>query len=84
MNASLAAVGSAEEVGRHYRELYGYGRPYKILFAAIASFLAFLSVPVLAAGAESLFPYALSVLFLVIAAVWMQRFPELRRFHLHT
>ena len=71
VNASLAAVGSAEEVGRHYRELYGYGRPYKILFAAIASFLAFLSVPVLAAGAESLFPYALSIVFLVIAAAWI-------------
>src|SRR5207244_2863221 len=53
VNASLAAVGSAEEVGRHYRELYGYGRAYKILFAAIASFLAFLSVPFLAAGAET-------------------------------
>ena len=71
VNASLAAVGSAEEVGRHYRELYGYGRAYKILFAAIASFLAFLSVPVLAAGAESLFPYALSIVFLVIAAAWI-------------
>ncbi len=71
VNASLAAVGSAEEVGRHYRELYGYGRPYKILFAAIAFFLAFLSVPVLAAGAESLFPYALSIVFLVIAAAWI-------------
>src|SRR3989454_10573640 len=71
VNASLAAIGSPEEVGRHYRELYGYGRPYKILFAAIASFLAFLSVPVLAAGAESLFPYALSIVFLVIAAAWI-------------
>src|SRR3989475_7172835 len=71
VNASLAAVGSAEEVGRHYRELYGYGRSYKILFAAIAFFLAFPSVPVLAVGTESLFPYALSVLFLVIAAVWI-------------
>src|SRR5213593_3134683 len=71
VNASLAAVGSAEEVGRHYRELYGYGRAYKTLFAAIASFLAFLSVPVLAAGAESLFPYALSIVFLVIAAAWI-------------
>src|SRR5256885_7387552 len=71
VDASLEAVGSAEEVGRHYRELYGYGRAYKILFAAIASFLAFLSVPVLAAGAESLFPYALSIVFLVIAAAWI-------------
>src|SRR3989475_6709212 len=71
VNASLAAVGSAEDVGHHYRELYGYGRSYKILFAAIAFFAAFPSVPVLAVGTESLFPYVLSVLFLVIAAVWI-------------
>ena len=71
VNASLAAVGSAGEVGRHYRELYGYGRSYKMLFAAIAFFLAFPSVPVLAVGTESLFPYALSIIFLVIAAVWI-------------
>jgi hypothetical protein len=71
VNASLAAVGSADEVGRRYRELYGYGRSYKILFAAIAFFLAFLSIPVIAAGPESLFPYVLSILFLVLAAAWI-------------
>src|SRR5439155_3758987 len=71
VSASLAAVGSAQEVGRYYRELYGYGRSFKILFAAIAFFLAFLSVPVLAVGTEGLFPYALSVLFLVVAAAWI-------------
>src|SRR5207245_7937369 len=71
VNASLAAVGPAAEVGRHYRELYGDGRPYKILFAAISFFLAFLSVPVLAVGTESVFPYALSIVFLVLAAGWV-------------
>src|SRR2546425_2135519 len=71
VNASLAAVGPAAEVGRHYRELYGYGRPYKILFAAISFFLAFLSVPVLAVGTESVFPYALSIVFLVLVAGWI-------------
>ncbi len=71
VNASLAAVGSPQEVGRRYRELYGYGRSYKVLFAAIAFFLAIPSVPVLAAGPENLFPYALSILFLVIAAAWI-------------
>src|SRR3989442_688617 len=69
VNASLVAVGCGEGVGHRYRELYGYGRSYKILFAAIAFFLAFPSVPVLAVGTESLFPYALSIIFLVIAAV---------------
>ena len=71
VNASLAAVGSADEVGRRYRELYGYGHSYKILFAAIAFFLAFLSIPVIAAGPESMFPYVLSILFLVLAAAWI-------------
>src|SRR5256886_16222333 len=71
VNASLAAVGCGGGVGRHYRELYGYGRAYKTQFAPIASFLAFLSVPVPAAGAESLFPYAFSIVFLVIAAAWV-------------
>src|SRR2546430_12961867 len=73
VNASLVAVGSAEDVGHHYRELYGYGRSCKILFAAIAFFLAFPSVPVLAVGTESVFPYALSIVFLVLAAVWILR-----------
>src|SRR3989454_9539685 len=73
VNASLVAVGSAEDVGHHYRELYGYGRSYKILFAAIAFLLAFPSVPVLAVGTESVFPYTLSIVFLVLAAVWILR-----------
>src|SRR5438132_676381 len=73
VNASLVAVGSAEDVGHHYRELYGYGRSYKNLFAAIAFLLAFPSVPVLAVGTESVFPYALSIVFLVLAAVWILR-----------
>ena len=71
VNASLAAVGSPQEVGRRYRELYGVGRSYKILFAGIAFLLGIASVPVLAVGPESLFPYALSIVTLVGAAVWI-------------
>src|SRR5207249_7158800 len=69
--ASLAAVGTPEDVGRRYRELYGFGRLYKLLFAIIAFVLAIPSVPVLAAGPESLSPYALSILFLIVVAVWI-------------
>src|SRR5438093_13364492 len=58
VNASLAAVGTAEEVGRHYRELYGYIRAYKTLFAAIATFLALHYVPVVASGTERPVPDA--------------------------
>src|SRR5206468_2478989 len=36
LSASLAALGSAREVGHRYRELYGYGTLFKILFSAIA------------------------------------------------
>lgn len=71
VNASLAALGPPAEVGRHYRELYGYGRLFKGLFAAVAFLLAIPSVPVLAVGSESFFPYALSILFLVVAAAWI-------------
>jgi uncharacterized membrane protein len=70
VNASLAAVGTPEDVGRRYRELYGFGRMYKIVFATIAFVLAIPSVPVLAVGSDSVSPYALSILFLVVVAAW--------------
>ena len=71
VNASLRAVGTPADVGRRYRELYGFGRLYKVLFAAIAFLLAIPSVPVLAAGPESLSPYALSIVFLIVVAAWI-------------
>lgn len=71
MDASLVALGPAREVGRRHRDLYGYGASYKILFAGIAFALAVPSVPVLAAGPESLFPFALSIIFVVVAAAWI-------------
>src|SRR5207245_9731521 len=71
VGSSLTALGSPEEVGRRYRDLYGYGRAFKGLFAVIAFLLAFASVPVLSVGSESLFPYALSLVFLVVAAAWI-------------
>lgn len=70
-SASLTGIGSPAEVGRHYREVYGYGRLYKILFAALAFLLAIPSVPVLTIGTESLFPYALSILGLIVVAGWI-------------
>ncbi len=72
-NASMAveALGSPAEVGRHYRNLYGYGRAYRLFFAIIAFLLAIPSVPVLAFGDQGVFPYGLSIGFLVIAAAWV-------------
>ncbi len=71
VGASLGALGSPSDIGRHYKALYGYGRIFKVLFAAVAFLLAVPSVPVLAVGPESLFPYALSIVFLVVAASWI-------------
>lgn len=71
VSAALVALGSPREVGRRYRELYGYGASYKVLFASLAFVLAVPSVPVLVVGAESLFPFALSILFVISAAAWI-------------
>jgi hypothetical protein len=69
--ASIAALGPAREVGRRYRDLYGYGGVYKVLFAAVALLLAIPSVPVLVSGPETSFPFSLSILFVLAAAAWL-------------
>ena len=46
LEVSLTSLGPAREVGRHYREVYGYGRVYQVLFAVVAFLLAVPSVPV--------------------------------------
>ena len=71
LEASLAAIGPPREIGRHYREIYGYGKAYKTVFAAIAFLLAVPSVPVLVIGAETVFPFNLSIVFVVAAASWI-------------
>src|SRR5256714_5250566 len=71
VHASLEALGSPRDVGRHYREIYGYGTGFKLMFAAIAFFLAVPSVPVLVVGPETVFPFTLSIVFVVAAAAWI-------------
>ncbi len=71
VHTSLEALGSPRDVGRHYREIYGYGTPFKIVFAAIAFLLAIPSVPVLVIGPETVFPFTLSIVFVVAAATWI-------------
>lgn len=71
VSAALSALGSPREVGRHYRDVYGYGRRYRLLFTIVAVVLAILSVPVLIVGTENLFPFALSIVFLIGAAAWI-------------
>ncbi len=69
--AAFAGLGSPGEVGRHYRAIYGYGRLYRTLFAVIAFLLAVPSIPVLVAGNERIFPYGLSIVFLIVVAAWV-------------
>jgi len=71
LEASLTSLGTAREVGRHYREVYGYGKVYQVLFAAIAFLLAVPSVPILIVGTDFLFPFSLSLLFVLGAAIWI-------------
>src|SRR5216110_1157178 len=71
VHTSLEALVSPRDVGRHYREIYGYGTPFKIVFAAIAFLLAIPSVPVLVIGPETVFPFTLSIVFVVAAATWI-------------
>lgn len=71
LEASLSSLGNAREVGRHYREVYGYGKGYQVLFAAIAFLLAVPSVPILIVGTDFLFPFSLSLVFVVGAAMWI-------------
>src|SRR5439155_1684751 len=71
VHASLEALGLPRDVGRHYREIYGYGTAFKLMFAAIAFLLAIPSVPVLVIGSETVFPFTLSIVFVVAAAAWI-------------
>ncbi len=69
--AALSGFGSPHEVGRHYRELYGYGRAFRFLFVVMAFLLAIPSIPVLVAGEASPFPSSLSLAFLGVVAAWI-------------
>jgi len=71
VRASLEALGSPRDVGRHYREIYGYRTAYKAVFAAIAFILAIPSIPVLVIGTETVFPFNVSIVFVVAAATWI-------------
>src|SRR5207247_11230076 len=71
MRASLAARGSAREVGHRYREMYGYGTLFEILFSAIAIVLGILSLPALLIGTDGAFPLLLSLVFVIAASAWI-------------
>jgi HAAS domain-containing protein len=68
---AIAGMGSAREVGRTYRKLYGYGPGFQGLFVALAAVLALFSVPVLFYGDTGAFPLLLSLPVLVILLGWL-------------
>lgn len=69
--ASLTALGPAREIGRRYRDVYGFGTAYKVLFAAIAFVFAVPSIPVLTADPATAFPFGLSIVFVMAASAWV-------------
>ena len=73
---AIGAMGSAFDVGREYRTLYGYGRAYKAIFILVAAFLSAFTVPVLqgatgSLGNASFVPNLLSFPFLLLVVVWL-------------
>lgn len=71
VGTALAHMGSPAHVGREYRNLYGYGLGFKVLFIGVAALLAIPTVPVLGVTEELIFPYAFSVPLLVALAGWL-------------
>lgn len=74
LGAAVHALGEPVAVARRYRELYGYGASYRLLFYAVAAGIGFLTVPVLFAGDEGIFPFFISTAFVAVEAVvliWM-------------
>lgn len=71
VNDALARLGPPEEVGRGYRELYGYGRLAKLGFIVVGIVLAVFTVPVLGVTEEALAPYGLSIVFLIVLVAWL-------------
>ncbi len=68
---AVASLGSAAEVGREYRRVYGYGTPLKLLFVAAAALLALASAPFLSVTADGAVPNPFSLVGLVALLAWL-------------
>lgn len=68
---ALLEMGSPQDVGREYRQVYGYGLAFRILFAAVAVLLAIPSSPVLQVTQEFPIPNLLALPFLVALIAWV-------------
>ncbi len=63
---AIAGFEDPVAVARGYRDLYGYGLAYRVLFAALAGVVGVLSIPALFATEQTIFPLMLSVVFLLV------------------
>ena len=74
---AIAQMGAPAQVGRGYRDVYGYGVPFRFLFAAIGAGLAILTAPVLAGmeeaatGTAFFIPNLLAIPALVALTGWL-------------
>ncbi len=65
VDEALRGLGEPATVARRYKELYGYGVPFRLLFTALAGVLAVFTIPALFTTEEATFPFGMSVLVLI-------------------
>ncbi len=70
--AALAGMQAPKEFARQYRELYGYGTPFKVLFAALAVLLAIptVTMPWMAEFA-AVDPSFIPAIFILVTALYL-------------
>ena len=68
---ALASAESPETVAARYKEMYGYGRTYVAVFAAIAAALAVPTLPLLLYGGSGLLAFAATLVFLSLLVAYL-------------
>ncbi len=72
VQAAMVSLDSPSEVARKYRQLYGYGTPFKALFVLLATILAVPTLPVLqTSGEEAAIPVITSLVFLAMLVTYI-------------
>jgi len=70
VQAAMMGLEPPAEVAKRYKQLYGYGTPFKVLFLIIAAALAVPTLPVLQIrGEEVMLPVLISLIFLSVLIV---------------
>lgn len=77
VDGAIAQMGSSTEVGRRYRDVYGFSTAFRALFAAVSALFAILSAPVLqgaqevSTGIAYFVPNLLAIPALVALLFWL-------------